>query len=80
MLTATTGISKQVTSLNIAWKVSVFGVILVPIFPTFFLIQTEYEEIVECGKNADQNNSEYRHFLRSENSTDNSLKPENRSL
>ena len=54
---------------------SVFGVILVRIFPAFFQIRTEYGEILylsvfspnagKYGKNADQNNSEYEHFLRS---------------
>ena len=67
--------NKRVTST--AEKETVFGVILVHIFPTFFRIRTEYEEIRtylsvfspnagKCGKNADQNNSEYGHFLRSE--------------
>ena len=41
---------------NIAWKVSVFGVILVSIFP--------YS--VRMRENADHDNSEYGHFLRSE--------------
>ena len=56
---------------NILWKmeiVSVFGVILVRIFqhfPTFGLNTEEIRSIQsECGKNADQNNSEYGHFLR----------------
>ena len=50
----------------------VFGVILVRIFPTFSRIRTEYEEMLpysvrmreNAGKNADQNNFEYEHFLR----------------
>ena len=42
--------------LAIAWKVSVFWVILVRISP--------YS--VRMRENADQNNSEYGHFLRSE--------------
>ena len=37
-----------------AWKLSLFGVILVSIFP--------YS--IRMRKNADQNNSEYGHFLR----------------
>ena len=37
------------------WKVSVFGVI-----PAFSRIRTKY------GETLDQNNSEYRHFLRSD--------------
>ena len=56
---------------------SIFGVILVRIFPAFSRIRTEYGEILRispysvrtagrCGKNADQNNSEYGHFLRSD--------------
>ena len=54
---------------------SVFGIILVRIFPAFSQIWTEYGEILylslfspnagKYGKNADQNNSEYWHFLRS---------------
>ena len=40
---------------HIAWKVSLFGVILVRIFPHSQWIR----------ENADQNNSEYKHFLRS---------------
>ena len=54
---------------------SVFGIILVRIFPAFSQIWTEYGEILylsllspnagKYGKNADQNNSEYGHFLRS---------------
>ena len=54
---------------------SVFGVILVRIFPAFFRIWTKYGEIRSIsvfspnagkyGKNADQNNSEYGGFLRS---------------
>ena len=49
------------------------GVILVHFFPAFSCIRTEHGEILrifspnagKCGKNADQNNSEYEHFLRS---------------
>ena len=52
---------------------SVFGIILVRIFPAFSLIRTEYGKYLsvfspnaeKCGKNTDQNNSEYGHFLRS---------------
>ena len=55
---------------------SVFGVILVRLFTKFSRIRTEYREILRispysvqvqenAGKNADQNNSEYRYFLRS---------------
>ena len=43
------------------------------IFPTLSRIQTEYGETLsiyspnaeKCGKNSDQNNSKYGHFLRS---------------
>ena len=55
-------------------KVSVFGVILVRIFPSFFRIRIETERyggqsefspnVGKYGKNADQNNSEYGHFIR----------------
>ena len=52
---------------------SVFGVILVLIFPEFSRIRTEYGAYLsvfspnagKCRKNADQNNSEYGLFLRS---------------
>ena len=57
---------------------SLFGVILVRIFPTFSRIRTEYEKMLriqylsvfsqnagKCVKKEDQNNSEYGHFLRS---------------
>ena len=51
----------------------IFGVILVPTFR----IRTEYKEIqsicpysVRMRENVDQNNSEYRHFLRSESMLD----------
>ena len=54
---------------------SVFGAIMVRIFLTFSRIRTEYGKHLsvfnlnagKCEKNTDQNNSEYRHFLRSEN-------------
>ena len=63
----------------IALKESVFGVILVRIFPAFFCIRTEYGEVLRISsylsvfspnagkwlKNADQSNSEYGLFLRS---------------
>ena len=49
---------------------SVFGVILVRIFPAFSRIRTEYGYLSlfslnagKCRKNADQNNSEYGHIL-----------------
>ena len=48
----------------------VFVVILDRIFPAFSCIRSEYGEIRslnagKCGKNADQNNGEYGHFLHS---------------
>ena len=57
-------------------KKSVFGVILVRIFHAFSRIRSEYAEIRSIspysvpmrenfGKNEDQNNSKYGHFLRS---------------
>ena len=56
-----------------AYKVSVFGVILVRIFPVFSYIRTEFglnsvslrfnPNAEKWGKNADQNNSEYGHFF-----------------
>ena len=58
------------------WKVSVFVVILVCIFPEFFCVRSEYgylsvrsvfsPNVGKCGKNADQNNSEYGYFLHSD--------------
>ena len=42
-----------------AWKVSVFGVILVRIFPHISMYSVRMRE------NVDQNNSKYGHFLRS---------------
>ena len=52
---------------------SVLGDILVSIFPHFaaFGLNTETYSVFDpnvgkCGKNADQNNSEYGHFLRSD--------------
>ena len=41
-----------------AWKVPVFGAILVRIFP--------HSDWIRMRENADQNNSEYQHFLRSD--------------
>ena len=51
---------------------SEFGVILVHIFLVFSRIRTKYGEYLsvfspnegKCGKNVDQNNSHYGHFLR----------------
>ena len=46
----------------------VFGVILGHVFPAFSRIWTEYvfnPNSGKCGKNTDQSNSEYGHFLRS---------------
>ena len=51
-----------------AWKMSVFGVILVRIFPHSEWIQrdTPYLPVFRLNAgNTDQNNSEYGHFLRS---------------
>ena len=48
------------------WNVSLFGVILVRIFPAFPRIRIEYSvQMWENAENVDQNNSEYGHFLRS---------------
>ena len=56
---------------NIAWKVSVFGVILVHIFSHSDWIRRDTLEIspylVRMRENTDQNNSYYKHFLRSVN-------------
>ena len=48
-------------------EVSVVGVFLARIFPAFFPIRNEYGEILHIIKNADQINSDYGLFLRSEN-------------
>ena len=50
-----------ITELYTAYKVFVFAVILGRIFAAFSRITGK------CIKNADQNNSEYGHFLRSIN-------------
>ena len=52
-----------------AWKVSVFGVILVRIFLYSGWIRGISPYSVRMKENADQNNSEYGHFLRSVNHT-----------
>ena len=48
-----------------AWKLSVFGVILVRIFPHSEWIRRD-TEYLRMWENLDQNNSEYRHLLRSD--------------
>ena len=50
---------------KIAWKVSVFGVILVRIFPYSDWMRRDTLYSVQMRGNAYQNNSEYGHFLRS---------------
>ena len=47
-----------------AWKVSVFGVILVCIFPHSAWIR---RDTIQMWEKANENNSEYGHFLRTEN-------------
>ena len=50
------------------WKVSVFGVILVPIFPHSDWMRRDRSispYSVRMQENVDQNNSEYKQFLRS---------------
>ena len=49
--------SQDPLDVNTAWKVSVFGVFSVRIFP----------HLVRMQENTDQKNSEYRHFSRKEN-------------
>ena len=46
-----------------AWKVSVFGVILVPIFPHLDWRRRDTPYLVGMRENTDQNNSKYEHFL-----------------
>ena len=54
--------SKCLTIYNTAWKLSLFRVILVRIFAYLDWIR---RDSVRMTKNTDQNNSKYRHFLRS---------------
>ena len=54
--------------INTAQKVPVCGFILVRIFPAFSR-NLFSANAGKCGKNADQNNCEYGHFLRSVNHT-----------
>ena len=58
---------------NTTLKVSVFGVLLIPILQH----RTEYSASLhlqsECGEIADQNNSEYEHFFRQEITSPKSL-------
>ena len=49
-----------------AWKLSVFGVFLVRIFSHLDWRRKDMEYSVQMRENADQKNSEYRHFSRSE--------------
>ena len=51
------------------WKVSVFGVILVRIFPHSDWVRRDNLYLVRMRGNADQNNSKYEHFLRSDSCT-----------
>ena len=51
-------------NINIASKVSLFGVILVLIFQHYFRISPY---LVQMPENTDPNNSKYRHFSRREN-------------
>ena len=51
------------------WKVSVVGVLLVPIFPHLNWIRrnTPYlSDLSKTRENTDQKNSEYRHLYRSD--------------
>ena len=65
-------IEKHISDIYLNWryvvqKVSLFGVILVRIFPAFSRIRSVFSPNArKCGKNADQNKSEYGHFLRSD--------------
>ena len=47
------------------WKVSVFGIILVRIFPHSDWIRRDTPYLSVFSPNADQNNSEHAHFSRS---------------
>ena len=47
-----------------AWKMSVFGVVMVGIFLQSDWIRRDTPYSVQMRENADQNNSKYRHFLR----------------
>ena len=64
------GLCLYFCQLNTAWKVSVFGVILVRIFPHLDWIRRDFRispYSVQIKENADQSNSECGHFLCSEN-------------
>ena len=54
---------KDIAEIITAWKVSIFGVILVHVFP-YTLRISPYS--VRIRENTDQKNSEYGHFLRSD--------------
>ena len=56
---------------NTAWKVFLFGVILVRIFLHSDWIRKDTPCSVRIRENTDQNNSECEHFLRSESLRDN---------
>ena len=51
------------SQLYTTWKVSVYGVFLVRIFPHSDWIRRDTEYSVGMRENTDQENSEYRHFL-----------------
>ena len=53
------------TSVDTAWKMSSFGVILVLIIPHLEWIRWDTPYLSLFSPNEDQNNSEYGHFLRS---------------
>ena len=54
-----------------AWKVSVFGVVLVHIFPHLSVLRSISPYSVQMRENTDLNNSEYGHFSRSDTQTNN---------
>ena len=60
---------KKKLKMNTMWKVSVFRVFLVRIFPHSDWIRRETEYSVQMRENTNQKNSEYGHFSRSGNET-----------
>ena len=65
LLTKFTALKNPMAVIITAWKVTVFGLILVCIFPYSDWIRSISPYSVRTRENADQNNSEHGHFSRS---------------
>ena len=59
--------SKIYSIINTSWKVPVFGVTLIRVFPHLDWISLRIQYSVQIWENVDQNNSEYGHVLHSGN-------------